>query len=104
MFSGNIPFHELSNDCAVLLKVVKGIRPSRPIEVSTACHLDDDIWNLIETCWSSDPNNRPQALDVVQFLDSRFAETRTAHSWDESFVSRLRTNLLEHPLIPASMS
>ena len=99
IFSGNVPFHELFHDGAVLFKVLGGIRPSRPTEASTT-HLDDDIWQLIETCWSSEPNNRPRAFVVVEFLLPRLTQPRPVQTWDESFVSRLRTNLLEHPFIP----
>jgi len=63
-------------------------------------HLDNDIWRLIETCWSSEPNNRPRAFEVVQFLLPRLTQPRPVQTWDNSFVSRLRTNLLEHPFIP----
>ena len=74
IFSGNIPFHELFHDCAVLFKVLNGIRPSRPTETSMTQHLDNDIWRLIETCWSSEPNNRPRAFEVVQFLLPRLTQ------------------------------
>jgi len=97
IFSGDIPFHELSNDCAVLLKVVNGIRPSRPTEVSKTQGLDNDIWQLIETCWDHQPNTHPRAVEVVLFFLPRLTQPRAVQTWDKSFVSRLRANLLEHP-------
>jgi hypothetical protein len=58
------------------------------------------MWHLIETCWDHQPNVRPHASKVVQYLLPKVTQPRAAHTWDKSFVSRLRTNLLEHPFIP----
>jgi hypothetical protein len=51
----------------VILGVVQGKRPARPLDVlSKARGLTDDVWDLIQACWSQDPAFRPTATQVVE--------------------------------------
>ena len=38
-------------------------RPPKP-EANIDCGLDDQLWSLIEDCWSQEPSNRPTAATV----------------------------------------
>ena len=45
--------------------LVEGSRPPRPVDTS---FLSDEIWTLIEMCWSEEPQNRPNAESVIEQL------------------------------------
>ena len=70
VYSGKIPFYEITNDCCVIFAVTKGERPSRPSSDSHKIHgvLGDVVWNLMEFCWSQEPRERPTASDLVMGL------------------------------------
>ena len=61
-FSGNIPFHEFP-DWAISLKVAQGKRPSRVVGFT------DGLWGMMEQCWMSHPDHRPNVEGVLQYLE-----------------------------------
>ena len=63
IFSGNVPFHEVS-DVAVFLKVVKGERPCCKIG------FPEHLQNIMEQCWTPQPNERPSVEDVLEYLEA----------------------------------
>lgn len=55
-----------------MFKVCSGKRPSRPTPSSpawTICGLTEDIWALIERCWTEDPATRPKVEEIVLYLE-----------------------------------
>ncbi|KAF9469363.1 kinase-like domain-containing protein [Collybia nuda] len=73
IFTGKNPFPEIIHDFAVMLKVVRGERPSRP---HNAPGLMDEIWSLMEGCWHHDPQHRPTASEIVKNLEPRVADRK----------------------------
>ena len=61
--SGNPPFHEYA-DITVFMKVLKGEHPSRGTEFT------ERLWEMLETCWALQPNNRPSIEDVLNRMDT----------------------------------
>ena len=61
-FSGDIPFHE-TPDLAVFLKVVEGKHPSRVVGFT------DDLWEMMEQCWMSHPDLRPNVERVLEYFE-----------------------------------
>ncbi|KAF7354908.1 Protein kinase domain-containing protein [Mycena sanguinolenta] len=62
ILSGQVPFFEIPNDVAILLKVIEGVRPSR-FEVITP-----DLWLLLEDCWHQEVDKRPATSVISQRL------------------------------------
>ena len=60
--SGKLPFHE-DTDLTVFVKVLDGKRPSRKARFT------DGLWKMLELCWGSQPNARPNIEDVLQCLE-----------------------------------
>ena len=58
---GNIPFYEYA-DMAAPVKVLLGEIPSRGEMFS------DGLWKLMESCWASVPEDRPDIRDVLRRL------------------------------------
>jgi len=69
IFSGNLPFYDVKNEFQVILAMTKGIRPSRPShERCWIRGLNNEIWALIEDCWTGEPSERPFASQIVERL------------------------------------
>ncbi|KAH7317467.1 kinase-like domain-containing protein [Rhizoctonia solani] len=65
IITGRVPFHEISSDQQVVLKVLAHTAPSRPEELAS----DSRIWTLLTKCWSDDPTARPTAQEVFSTLE-----------------------------------
>lgn len=98
VFTGHVPFHDIHNDMAVSLKIIRGERPSRP----DVADLDNNMWNSIEDCWKADPKERPTAAQIVQRLFETGTEPRFDDvGWDESFARDLRRSLRSQQVVPS---
>jgi hypothetical protein len=65
MYTEKMPFPD-KHDVAVILAVLKGERPERPLRVS------DNLWNITELCWAQEPKDRPdmkKLLDIIRDMD-----------------------------------
>ncbi|KAG1812490.1 kinase-like domain-containing protein [Suillus subaureus] len=60
--SGGIPWKEKKNSTHIIIELLKKATPARPDNVL------DDHWNLIHKCWSWNPDDRPEATEVVSFF------------------------------------
>ncbi|CUA71756.1 RGS domain-containing serine/threonine-protein kinase A [Rhizoctonia solani] len=61
---GEVPFEDII-DSQVVLAVLRGERPRRSVErISQLSRDGDRLWNLLKTCWHSDPSIRPAAEDI----------------------------------------
>ncbi|KAF9530687.1 kinase-like domain-containing protein [Crepidotus variabilis] len=69
--SGLLPYPHRSNDHAVTVDILRGIRPCR----STKCLLklnpegEQAFWNILDQCWDHEPRNRPTMPHMVSFLE-----------------------------------
>jgi hypothetical protein len=79
MFSGGYPFKNL-NEFRFTTALTQGKRPPRPSNALSATRgLNDDMWRLIEACWSQSPQNRPAAGEIVEtlcYLPNRTTDSR----------------------------
>ncbi|KAF8145830.1 hypothetical protein K438DRAFT_1922282, partial [Mycena galopus ATCC 62051] len=102
IMTGKVTFHELRNDMTVMLAVLEGKHPSRPQSWTSTPALDG-LWDLLQTCWCSQPEERPSARQIVQQLEDLSIPATAASStrdWDEKFTSKFRRGLQDRPLLP----
>ncbi|KAF7290843.1 hypothetical protein MIND_01325500 [Mycena indigotica] len=95
IFTGNIPFFELTTDIAVMFQVIQGNRPDRPNTIP------DALWKLMEECWAANPSDRPTTTQLVfRLRDSPIGAVRSdpARDWDPWTTSKFRSSLEEHTL------
>ena len=52
----------------VIMKVVIGERPMRP-QGAEAVWFTDDLWEMLEKCWSPQPKLRPTARTILEHLE-----------------------------------
>jgi len=67
VLSGQKPFAQC-RDPAVIRKVTDGKRPERP-QGTLGAWFVDDLWGMVELCWKSLPESRPNVEIVLQCLE-----------------------------------
>ncbi|KAJ7440163.1 kinase-like domain-containing protein [Mycena latifolia] len=99
ILTGKPPFFEIPRDVTVSIKVLGGLRPSRPETLPP-----DALWVLLQDCWEEEPAKRPDVKRIIQRLAGSPIGARTKQSatdWDEAFSSRVRRSLQDWPLLPS---
>ncbi|KDQ52287.1 hypothetical protein JAAARDRAFT_113147, partial [Jaapia argillacea MUCL 33604] len=61
LHTGSAPFHEITNDAAVLLTILDGKYPSLP----AGTVIPDGVLALARQCWSWEPRSRPIVQELV---------------------------------------
>lgn len=61
--SGQLPFYEERNSLTVFTRVLYGEHPTRE-DVFT-----DDLWEVVERCWTAQPEGRPHIEDILRYLE-----------------------------------
>ena len=67
VLSGEAPFRVYSNPI-VIQKVMEGERPGRP-QGEKGPRFTDDLWEMLERCWSPQPKDRPTIDAVLKLLE-----------------------------------
>ena len=68
-----VPFYQ-DADLVVVVHVAEGKRPERPRGAEGAW-FTDDVWMILERCWTRKPWSRPSIKDVLQCLE------KASRSW-----------------------
>ena len=66
VLSGKAPF-SYYNGVIVIRKITEGERPGRP-QGAEEVWFTDDLWGMLEQCWSPQPERRPTIEAVLQCL------------------------------------
>ena len=69
VLTGQPPFQNC-NGMVVMRKVVEGERPGRP-RGGEGVWFTDDLWEMLERCWSPQPERRPAVGTVLRCLGQR---------------------------------
>ncbi|KAF7354921.1 Protein kinase domain-containing protein [Mycena sanguinolenta] len=98
ILTGKIPFFELANEVAIILKVIEGIRPSR-LEI-----IPSELWLLLDDCWHQETVERPIIAAISQRLSRQLIgkeEKQAPPDWDDAYSARFRRFVQEWPLLPS---
>ncbi|KAG6809010.1 hypothetical protein H0H92_001983 [Tricholoma furcatifolium] len=94
IFTGRVPFFEVSHPVQVMTRIMQGGTPTRPNDDDPAWQqngLNHRIWNLMRDCWSFEPLQRPDMTAVISRLDAeKRMDTRPPGEWDENSSVRFR--------------
>ncbi|KZO99036.1 kinase-like protein [Calocera viscosa TUFC12733] len=63
-YSDRIPFYHITNRYLVTLSVIRGEHPSHPGQISTDRGLRGEMWDIVQDCWRSRPEERPSAREL----------------------------------------
>ncbi|KAG7090171.1 hypothetical protein E1B28_011778 [Marasmius oreades] len=102
IFVGRIPFHGLTDGQALLAVAVDKKQPPRPDPLESP-ELGDSIWEMMVSCWDTDPSLRATAMDVLAHLggmkSSKTGRTiDPAPEWNYSANFDLWNNVKQLPL------
>ncbi|KAH9144114.1 hypothetical protein AeRB84_011912 [Aphanomyces euteiches] len=71
ILSNNIPFRDCSeNEFQTSIFVQENDRPEKPQVLAPEL---EPLWDLITTCWRLDPNDRPSADEIVNYLKTHYS-------------------------------
>ena len=72
MLTGTVP-HKDKADLAVIHTVVfRREHPARPIDcIPPKSAKGDELWNMLERCWSHEPRLRPRVTKVRDFVSAK---------------------------------
>ncbi|KAG6898699.1 hypothetical protein C0993_005035 [Termitomyces sp. T159_Od127] len=94
IFTGHIPYYQISKLVSVALSIVQGKKPTCPEDSDAAWHqhgLTQQMWGLLEECWAFQAGERPDASAVVERLRSNVGpDMRGPREWTDGPAMRLR--------------
>ena len=67
VLTGQPPFPHYLEGIAIM-KVIRGGRPGRP-QGAEAVWFTDDLWGMLEQCWSPEPKLRPTVEAILEYLE-----------------------------------
>ncbi|KAF9257432.1 kinase-like protein [Marasmius fiardii PR-910] len=84
IFTGNVPFHDLTDGAVIVTVLFDGKHPPRP---SSTPQLNDDMWDIMVCCWRTEPHLRPSASEVLGRLSGMVSSktgrnVRAAPEWN----------------------
>ncbi|KAG6907411.1 hypothetical protein DXG01_009023 [Tephrocybe rancida] len=81
VFTGNVPFYQISRDATVMLQVKEHKRPLRPNKPGVPWQewgLTESIWQLMEDCWKAAAEERPAVQEIIERMMPLVQETERA--------------------------
>ncbi|KLO07652.1 kinase-like protein [Schizopora paradoxa] len=65
LLSGQIPYHDIKNEGAVILAIATGKLPARPYIDNDGARCDETLWLLCHACWKRFHDTRPSTKDII---------------------------------------
>ncbi|KAF8996202.1 kinase-like domain-containing protein [Cyathus striatus] len=96
LFTGKVPFYEISRDAAVTLRISRGEKPSQPDLKSRYPDsvfyrgLTEEIWSIMQDCWRREPAERPNINEALNRLLIDSSDPRPVQNWEELSSARFR--------------
>jgi len=59
---GAVPYNEIPNNKEVITEVLNGIRLNQPPDCP------DEIYHIMQSCWATKPEDRPNFVDILEKL------------------------------------
>jgi len=73
---GKVPYWEISRGAAAIYAIIMERRlPGKP-EAAGSLGFTDELWSMAECCWQRNRDERPEAKEIVDCLES------AAQAWD----------------------
>jgi serine/threonine protein kinase len=66
--TGLLPYPHRSNDHAVLVDILRGVRPCRGVLSNMMIKEEDTFWEMLYRCWDDSRKSRPTMQEILTFL------------------------------------
>ncbi|RGB29606.1 kinase-like domain-containing protein, partial [Rhizophagus diaphanus] len=83
--TGRQPFDNCAHDHHLALDICNGIRPKINEQEAPKCYI-----SLMKKCWDSNPNNRPNAIELEKFINPYKYETEAKFKEAEEYRKKNR--------------
>jgi len=78
LLTSRLPYHHRQRDFTVIHDIMRGIKPGKADARLTCAPMpQDEIWLLLDKCWSVPADTRPKMIDVEGQLDLMWFHTNT---------------------------
>jgi hypothetical protein len=78
LYTGKLPFSDVSHDAAVMLRVMAKERPPQPCDAEGRAMMSDALWAIVQQCWSHEVAERPSMARVVEMMQDANEDLRIA--------------------------
>ncbi|KAG6914827.1 hypothetical protein DXG01_015086 [Tephrocybe rancida] len=96
IFTGCLPFFELSNPVVIAARIIQGHTPTCPEADNVAWGirgLNERVWNLMKECWHFKPSTRPDMSQILLKLAAEnITDTRPPPEWEKDASMRFRNS------------
>ncbi|KAG6911107.1 hypothetical protein DXG01_003847 [Tephrocybe rancida] len=96
IFTGCLPFFELSNPVVIVARIIQGHTPTRPETDNIAWGirgLNERVWDLMKECWHFKPSTRPDMTQILSKLNAESViDTRPPGEWEKDASMRFRNS------------
>ncbi|KAG6813814.1 hypothetical protein H0H92_006758, partial [Tricholoma furcatifolium] len=92
IFTGEVPFADISRESTVERHIMDGMRPRRPSDDDPLWRewgLTRSLWTLMEECWERNPNDRPTLPNIVRRLNRMAKSLRNLRAYS-NYLSPIR--------------
>jgi hypothetical protein len=70
MFTLKPPYSHLRSYVEVIVRVMRGERPTKPVDCENI-GFTDDLWDLMQQGWAKEPESRPSLSAFIEVLESQ---------------------------------
>jgi serine/threonine protein kinase len=98
VISGLPPYHDISHDNNLAIKICKGLRPRFNIKVPQL------IVHLIKRCLDAEPLNRPKAVEIRKTLSQWYRDSHDPNIYFIDKESKIRKQIEEAEIINNKLS
>ncbi|KZO98419.1 kinase-like protein [Calocera viscosa TUFC12733] len=102
VFSGQVPFHEITNQAIVPVHILEGKRPNA-LDDFTRLGFNGRLCALLSACWQGDPTTRPSTETVEDVLKTVSSETAGMREYHETMRERALRAEMELEAVEAKL-
>jgi serine/threonine protein kinase len=70
VFTSTTPFSHIRLDHVVVVKVLSGERPPKPVDCESV-GFSNELWDVVKRAWDAEPESRASLADFIQVLERK---------------------------------
>ncbi|KAG7090203.1 hypothetical protein E1B28_011806 [Marasmius oreades] len=98
IFASRVPFYELNDGAVIVAVLLDKKHPSRSVAPGLP-EIQDSMWEMMLSCWNTDPKSRPTAADLLSRLGDVGQGNEAVRDWTDSIDQSEIRNHVKYPTI-----